>query len=471
MGRKQSMRAGGETGLNRRAFLGAMAAWPARPLFSRPRQPNIVLVLADDMGYGDLGAYGCPDIRTPRIDSIGRRGLRFTQFYSNCCQCTPTRTALLTGRYQHRVGGMECAVGIGDVARYDEAEWLHEQGELGLPAAETGALRGLKSAGYDLACIGKWHLGYPEKFRPNQHGFDEFFGILGGSADYFRHNESDGRHALYRNAQTVRRKGYITDLFAEEAVGWLKRRSERPFFLYLPFTAPHVPAQGPADADKPMGPANWHQNDRPTHARMIERMDTAVGEVLDQLQRMGAADNTIVVFASDNGGTRSARNGPFRGNKGTLWEGGIRVPCLAMWPGVAPEGRTTDRAAMTMDLLPTFVAAAGVSSSGFRFDGVDLQGALRGDRPAASEKRTLFWRYRRGSNVWKAVRDGDMKYVWQDGQEALHDIARDPSERKNLLNEAAPAAGELRGRLAAWERAVAAPRLAPFHARKSKVGD
>src|SRR5262245_45339733 len=206
--------------------------------------PNIVLILADDMGYGDLGCYGCPDIRTPNVDSLAKQGVRLTQFYSNGPECSPTRCALLTGRYQQRVGGLECAIGLHDVGRYDDAIWLQQRGELGLPATEVSMPRVLKTYGYDTACIGKWHLGYPEAFWPNRHGFDEFFGFLGGGVDYFSHQEpeKDGRTYFYHNTEAIKPTGYTTDLFADKAIAWLKKRTPKnPFFLYLPFNAPHTP--------------------------------------------------------------------------------------------------------------------------------------------------------------------------------------------------------------------------------------
>ncbi|MCP5118891.1 MAG: sulfatase-like hydrolase/transferase, partial [bacterium] len=245
--------------------------------------PNVVLLVADDMGYADLSSFGSPDIRTPHIDSIGARGVKLTQHYTNGPSCTPTRTALMTGRYQQRVGGLECAIGVGNVGRYDEAVWLADRGELGLPASEPTLPRLLKDHGYDTACSGKWHLGYMAEHSPNRHGFDEYFGILGGNADYFRHVEAAGDKVLYHNSEPVDRDGYLTELFVDHAVEWLSRRSEKPFFLYVPFNAPHTPVQGPDDSDKEITAENWGQGDRATYARMVEAMDTGVGRILAQL--------------------------------------------------------------------------------------------------------------------------------------------------------------------------------------------
>ncbi len=447
--------------MDRRRFLTTLAAAPA-VFAARPPRLNVVLIVADDMGYGDLSSYGAPDIRTPHIDSIGARGVRFEQFYSNAPECTPTRTALLTGRYQQRVGGLECAIGVNNVGRYDDAIWLAERGELGLPTSEITLPRIFKDAGYDTACFGKWHLGYTEKFSPNAHGFDEYFGIIGGNADYFTHHEvGEGGLALRHNGKSLVRKGYVTDLIADGAEAWLKKRASRPFFLYLPFTAPHTPIQDPDGFDPQTGTAPWRQGDRKIYAKMVERMDQRIGGVLAQLQKMGAAENTLVIFHSDNGADRNGRNLPFRGTKSEVWEGGIHVPCVMRLPGVLPEGRTIRQTSITMDLLPTILAAAGIAPPrGRTFDGIDLMPFLTGRRNP--QPRTLFWRFKRGNVVRKAVRDGDLKLVLDPREEALHDLAADPGEQKNLLPAAAGRAAPLRAKLAAWERDVMAPRLRPF---------
>ncbi|HTM51397.1 MAG TPA: sulfatase-like hydrolase/transferase [Bryobacteraceae bacterium] len=445
--------------ITRRQVLRLCGAAP----FSRARaagRPNVVLILADDMGYGDLSSYGCPDIRTPNIDSIGAKGVRLTKYYTNAPDCSPTRTATLTGRYQARVGGLECAIGVGNVGRYDDAEWLAKQGELGLPVSETSMARIFKNAGYDTACFGKWHLGYADKFSPNRHGFDEYFGILGGNADYFTHREEDGTNVLYRNGKPVEAKGYTTDLIAEEAVSWLARKRSKPFFLYVPFTSPHTPIQDPDGYDPKTGAAPVRQGHRPTYAKMIERLDRRVGDILSQLDRMGAAGETLVIFSSDNGGDPNGRNDPWRGKKGSLWEGGIRVPCMMRWPGRIPGGKTIDQVAVSMDLLPTMLAATGIAApSGRPLDGVNLLPVLEGLKP--NYPRTLFWRAKRGTRVRKAVRVGDLKLVIDEGEE-LHDLAKDELEQRNLLPTAEMIAKGLRAKLAAWEQEVMAPRLRPF---------
>lgn len=424
------------------------------------RMPNIVLLVADDLGSADLSSYGCPDIRTPNIDSLGRAGVRFTQCYANGPECTPTRTALLTGRYQQRVGGLECAIGVGDVGRYDEAIWLAQRGELGLPASELTLPRLLKAAGYSTACFGKWHLGYRPKFWPSRHGFNTWFGILGGNADYFKHTEDDGRHVLYQDDRPVKRTGYLTDLIAAEAIAWLKQAARSPFFLYVAFTAPHTPIQDPDEFDPATGTAPRRQGHRPTYAKMVERMDARVGDILAELDRLGLAENTIVIFISDNGADPNGSNGSLRGRKGTLWEGGIRIPCLMRWPSVLPAGRQVEQLALTMDLAPTLLAAAGVSAGRTRFDGVNLLPVLTGRAQPFS--RTVFWRYKRGNDRRKAVRRGDWKLVIDNDREELHDLRSDPREQRDLAAEQPALVTELNRLLSEWERSVQAPRLRGF---------
>ncbi|MGC8793895.1 MAG: sulfatase-like hydrolase/transferase [Bryobacteraceae bacterium] len=439
--------------MTRRQLLRLGAAAAHRP------STNIVLIVADDLGWGDLSCYGSPDIRTPNIDGIGRAGVRFTQAYANAPECTPTRTALLTGRYQQRVGGLECAIGVGDVGRYDEAIWLAERGELGLPATEPTLPRLLKRAGYSTGCFGKWHLGYRPKFWPSRHGFDTWFGILGGNADYFKHTEDDGRHVLYQNDRPLQRKGYLTDLIAGEAIAWLER-ARQPFFLYLAFTAPHTPIQDPDGFDPATGTAPRRQGHRPTYARMVERMDARVGDVLAALERLGVAQDTIVIFISDNGADPNGSNRPLRGGKGTLWEGGIRIPCLMRWPRLLPAGVITGQLMLTMDLAPTLLEAAGLSPGSVRFDGVDLLPVLAGHAQPFS--RTVFWRYKRGNDRRKAVRRGTWKLVIDNDRQQLHDLSRDEREEHDASTAQPALVAELRRLLEEWERPLEAPRLRGF---------
>jgi len=414
--------------------------------------------MADDLGYGDVGCYGCSDIRTLAIDSLAADGVRFTTFYSNAPECTPTRTALLTGRYQHRVGGLECALGIGNVGRYDDAIRLRRTRDLGLPVEEMSIARMLKDAGYATGISGKWHLGYEPKFFPLRHGFDSWFGPVGGAVDYFHHIEYTGKPALCENDKPVEREGYLTDLITDEAVEFIQRRRINPFFLYVAYTAPHTPYQGPDDKkSEPVPQADYNKGSRETYAAMVERMDQGVGRILKSLDSAGLTDNTLVIFMSDNGANRTGSNLPFSGYKGNLFEGGIRVPCIAKWPGVLARGMVSDQPCMTMDFSCSIVRAAGTKPPTDRkFDGMDILQAVASNQPV--QKRTLFWRIRRGERTRKAVRDGSLKYIrLQDGdnvKEYLFDLERDPAEKNNLFNQQPDNVRKLKTLLRNWEQKV-----------------
>lgn len=454
--------------LSQTAGLAALTAvWPGCRSGSSPtaRRPNIVLIMADDLGYGDLGCYGCTDIHTPEVDNLATQGVRFTNFYANAPECTPTRTALLTGRYQHRVGGLECALGIGNVGRYDDAIRLRETNDLGLPVEETTIARILKDAGYATAICGKWHLGYEPKFSPNNHGFDHAFYAIGGGMDYFHHVEPppSNMHALYLNGKPVKRKGYFTDLMTDEAIRFMEQQTENmPFSLYVPFTAPHSPYQGPCDFRPEALPENsdlWNQSKGPRdiYFAMIKRMDQCVGRILRKLEEKNLQDNTLVIFMSDNGASPSGSNLPFSGFKGNLFEGGIRVPCIVKWPGVLREGMVSNQPCMTMDFSRSIVRSAGAKPPKNRsFDGIDILRAIETNQPV--QKRTLFWRARRGQRTRKAVRDGSLKYIrlqeGNDVKEYLFDLEQDPAEENNLFSERKEDVRKLKILLDNWEEEV-----------------
>lgn len=426
------------------------------------RRPNIVFILADDLGYGDLGCYGRGDIQTPVLDGLAAQGVRFTQHYANGPECTPTRTAFLTGRYQQRVGGLECAIGTGNVGRYDDAMRLRESHDLGLPVAETSLARLLKDAGYATGITGKWHLGYEAQFAPHLHGFDTTFYCIGGGMDYFHYLDTVAGYNLFVDGQPVRREGYFTDLITAEAVTFIDRYQQGPFFLYVPYTTPHSPFQGPNDVRPdplPLDSPLWNQGIAPpqVYRAMIEHMDTCIGRILQALEKRGLAQNTVVVFASDNGGTRSARNTPLSGIKGSTYEGGIRVPGMVRWPGKIPAGTTSDQVCCTLDFTASFVRIAGAHVSPDRaFDGLDIIRLIQDKRPA--QARTLFWRGRRGLRTWCAVREGDMKYVRRTEKEktteSLFDLKQDVGEKHNLRTTRPEDVRRLQAKLSAWEQDV-----------------
>ncbi len=447
-------------------FLMACSLFLPAVVANAAEKPNVVLILADDLGYGDLACYGRPDISTPRLDQLAREGVRFTHYYANGPECTPTRTALLTGRYQQWVGGLECAIGTGNVGRYDDAIRLREQNELGLPTSETTLPRLLKDAGYATAITGKWHLGYEPKFAPHLHGFDRTFYCIGGGMDYFHYLDNIAGYNLFVDGNPVRREGYFTDLATDEAIRFVREQRTGPFFLYLPYTTPHSPFQGPGDYQPdplPLDSPLWDQGQAPpeVYIAMIEHMDRCIGRVLDTLDELQLRQTTLVIFASDNGGTRSARNAPFFGYKGSTYEGGIRVPAIVRWPGVVPAGRVSEQACITFDFTAAIARLAGVSPPAERpFEGIDIIRHVAEGTPDFD--RTLFWRKPRGDSLWTGVRDGNLKYIGRrDGdrdEEFLFDLAADPAERQDLKSERPDDFTRLRDRYQRWEREVRANR-------------
>ena len=457
------------------AGLGALVC-PAPSADAAPataaERPSVVLIVADNLGHGDLSCYGCPDIRTPNIDRLATQGVRFTNFYANGPECSPTRTALFTGRYQQRVGGLECALGSGNVGRYDDAIWLAGRRQLGLPPGESTLIGLLKQAGFRTVGLGKWHLGYEKHFLPPRHGFDYFLASLGGTIDYFYHNEPDGTPVLFENDRPVRRDGYFTDMITGGAIDFLRKHPrDAPFFLYLPYTAPSAPFQHPdRKPDRPKVSTAWDSSDWQAGTRdvlrlIVQRLDQGVGQVMQTLEETGRADNTLVIFCSDNGAYPiAASNAPFRGYASELFEGGIHVACLARWPGVLPQGVVDDRPVMTFDLTASILATAGLTPPADRpLDGIDILGQIAASKPA--QPRTLYWRARRAERTWKAVRDGSLKYVSRDDagklDEWLFDLSRDPGEKSNLVDSRPGDVNRLKRLLAAWEQDVQPARKRP----------
>ena len=418
--------------------------------------PNIVFVLADDMGYGDLGCYGHPVAKTPRIDQLAREGVRFTQHYSNGPECSPTRTAFLTGRYQQRVGGLECAIGTGNVGRYDDAIRLADDRQLGLPAEKTVIPGRLQTAGYRCGVFGKWHLGYEPHFNPMEHSWNEFFGYLGGNVHYFNHRETSELHVLFNGRLPVYREGYMTHLITDASIDFIKRNQSKPFFLYIAHECPHFPFQGPSDAEKVVNAENWMEHDQDAYVEMLEDLDREVGRLLDALDEVGAAEDTLFVFASDNGGFAGAANmGGLNGAKGTTMEGGIRVPLIIRWPGKITPGSVSNQVCVTFDLTHSFLSACGAASDA-KLDGMDIIDHVAKDKE--NQERTLFWRGRRGDRTWSAVRDGDWKFVRKtqgnQTEQWLFDLKADANEELNLRSTNSELATRLQQKLAAWDQEV-----------------
>jgi arylsulfatase A-like enzyme len=389
---------------------------------STSRRPNVLFILADDMGYGDLSCYGRPDYQTPVLDNFARQGIRFTSAYAAAPVCTPTRCAFVTGRYPHRL-----AVGL-------KEPLTDPTSDIGLPPEHPTVASLLKANGYQTALVGKWHLGWKPEFGPNRHGYEEFFGILSGATDYFTHRAEDFKGSdLWENLTPVQRPGYLTDLLTQKAVEFIGRPRNRPFYLSLHYTAPHSPWEGPEDS------AIDHQRhgrgpmveggSLKVYASMVKSMDAGIGRVLNALTRAKLDRETLVIFTSDNGGERYSFNWPFSSGKMSLWEGGTRVPAIVRWPGVIRPGQTTEQAAITMDWTATILAAAGTAPDAANpLDGENLLPVCAGTRPAYD--RAFCWR----TTSQGAARMGRWKYLRESSGEHLFDLSSDPGEKVNLRN-------------------------------------
>lgn len=423
---------------------------PAELIATEPTKPNIVVIMSDDMGYADIGSHGCEDIPTPHIDSIAKRGVRFTDAYANGSFCTPTRAALMSCRYQHRYG-------IEDLGGP-------------LPAQAKTLPQRLKAAGYTTGMVGKWHLGTGDGFTPVDRGFEDFFGFLGGGHQYIIQPKGTGEYnaPILRNREPTNEQRYLTDAFGEEAAAFVERQkdSTKPFFLYLAFNAVHSPLQ----ATEKYGSRFAHIADkqRRTYAAMLSAMDDAIGRVLTKLSATGKLNHTLVVFTNDNGGptTRNAVNGsrntPLRGSKCETFEGGIRVPLLIQWPGVIEPGTTYRQPVISFDISATSLAAAGADAS--QIDGIDLLPFLTA-KQTGSPHAALFWRSRTMSNNYGA-RQGDWKFVHSTEGDAapgpkqmpardmLFNLASDISEQHDLAAEQPDKLAALKKLYEAWSDEV-----------------
>lgn len=397
---------------------------------------------------------GCPDIATPHIDRIAAEGVKFTDFYANAPVCTPTRTGFLTGRWQQRCG-IEFAFGYQvEQSRKVAGQWVPEPDihGLGLPLTETTLADRLTAAGYATGAFGKWHQGFKDEYNPINRGFGEYFGELLGHADYYKHTYYDGTYALRDGLKPVKKQGYFTDLINERAVDFIRRHKAVPFFLYVPHLAVHAPWQAPnALAPTMVTKESMHKGNRQIYQAMVERIDQGVGMILAELEKHGLSDNTLVVFNSDNGGERLSRNAPLFHHKATLWEGGIRVPCVMRWPAKLPQGHITHQPAITMDLHATFLAAAGAPFPKEKpLDGIDLTPLLTAAAPPT--ERTFYWRIDRSNRKQKAIRHGRWKYL-NDGNtmDLLFDLENDIGERSNLGYQRPEILQDLKTRLKHWE--------------------
>jgi arylsulfatase A-like enzyme len=453
--------------INRREFLGSAVAASALASATvahnlsgdsrKQSHPNVLFILADDLGWGDLSCYGRPDYRTPNLDHLATEGTRFTHAYSASPVCTPTRCAFMTGQYpaRHQIG-----------LREPLRERKTEGGRVGLTPGFPTVASLLGARGYETALVGKWHLGYLPKYSPLKSGFDEFYGIMSGAGDYFKHEDMTGTRDFFQNEDPIppERTGYMTDLLTERAIEFLKRRRTKPFYLSLHYTAPHWPWEGPSDLESSRTVRRGYDEFRgggsfKIYAEMMRSMDAGIGKVLQALHDARLAGDTLVIFTSDNGGERFSYNWPFRGEKGKLLEGGIRVPAIVRWPGVVPGGRVTEQVAITMDWTATILAASGAKPDGaaqHKLDGMDLLPVLqsKGARPPQAE-RILFWRH----DVQSAVRAGQWKYLNDGNDEYLFNLLTDERENADYKKTEAREFARLKEDFLNWDKQVL-PRLA-----------
>ncbi len=392
-----------------------------------PSRPNFIFILADDLGHADLGCYGGRAPVSPRLDELAAQGMRFTQGYANSPVCSPTRFALISGRWQYRLRGAAEEPLTGAKAR--------RRDDLGMPPSHPTLPSLLRGAGWRTALVGKWHLGFPPLFGPLKSGYDEHFGPYSGGVDYFSHQTMNGRHDLWENDRPAHVEGYLTDVLSDRAVDFVRRCAgeRRPFLLSLHYTAPHWPWESRDDAHVPatLDGAIHHPAGGSIHTyrRMIHHMDEGIGRLVDELDRLGIADDTLIVFTSDNGGERFSDNWPLIGGKMDLTEGGIRVPCIARWPARVPAGTVCHLPVITMDWTATLLAAAGVPPDpGHPLDGAALLDVLA-DPAAGDAERPLFWRMKYRDQ--HAMRQGRWKYLRIEGIEYLFDLQQDERERAN----------------------------------------
>jgi arylsulfatase A-like enzyme len=402
--------------------------------------PNVVLIVADYMGYSDTEPYGATDVRTPHLKRLAAEGFRLTNAYASAPVCVPSRAALLTGVYQHRLG-LE----------------RNEDVKKGLPSSHQTVAERLRTAGYRTAMIGKWHLGFGDGVGPNARGFDTSLAFNSWSIDYYSHRTPAGEPGLYEDGRPVEIAGYSTEVFAARAVDFIQSQDTRPFFLYLAFNATLPPRQPPGRPDdvRARGPgavpmAEWHRGTREDYVAVVEALDAGIGRVLASLEKKGVRDNTLVIFTYDHGGRELARNAPLFHGFATLWEGGIRVPLVVRWPSRLGRG-VSAQPTIHMDVAATILAAAGLEPDARgNLDGIDLIPILTGRAPAFD--RTFFWRLSFPGRQQKAVRRGRWKLIEDGNTPLLFDVSEDLSERRDLRYAQPSIVSDLRGALNAWEK-------------------
>ncbi len=408
----------------------------------RAVKPNIIIVMADDLGYGDLSCYGSKMINTPNLDKMAAEGMRFTDFHSNGPVCSPTRAALLTGKYQQRVG-------------IDGVVTAKFHRDHGLATSEKTFAESLKEAGYVTGMFGKWHVGYQSEFNPVHQGFDEYIGYVSGNVDYHSHIDQEGYEDWWNGDTLKKEKGYSTDLITQHSIDFINKHKEEPFLLYIPHEAPHGPFQGRSSkAERYVG---W-KNDKNSknnlsqgelneiYTEMVEVMDEGIGKVISTLKELKLDKKTLVFFCSDNGGIKKVgSNGDLKGYKSTLWEGGHRVPAIAWYPGVIAPDQINDETILTMDLYPTITEIIGMEMPE-EIDGISIKNLLFNNETLP--QRELYWGY----SGRKAIRKGDWKLMLpkKDGEPMLFNLKNDICEKNNVANDYPELVKEMLKKLETW---------------------
>jgi len=407
-------------------------------------RPNIIFMMADDLGYADLSCYGRKEYQTPNLDKLCTQGMKFMNAYAAAPVCTPTRVAFMTGRYPARL----------KAGLYEPI--TPKDSLVGL-SGETPTIAGqLKKAGYETYLVGKWHLGREAPYSPIRNGFDYFYGFHAGTIDYISHNNGP----LYENEKPVKREGYTTNIWADKAVEIISKQHSKPFFLSVMFNAPHWPWQGPESKPYPNPNIrfdNWKVGgSAEIFADMVKSLDSAVGRIVKAVDDLHLENNTIIIFTSDNGGEQYSDNGVYKGGKMTLWEGGIREPAFVRWTGIIKEKSVTNQVATTMDWTATILSVAGAGDdSKLSLDGIDMMPLLEGKKKEFD--RTLYWRIFQ-HNQHQAVRDGKWKWLQDEkGNEYLFDLDEDPSEKNNVKENFTEIFQRLKNKYGDWEKTVLAP--------------
>ncbi|MBL8178628.1 MAG: sulfatase-like hydrolase/transferase [Bryobacterales bacterium] len=438
--------------MTRRQWLQTSFAAPfAGPARAQSRKPNIILIVADDLGYAGLGCYGNQQIKTPNIDLLAAEGMRFTDFVVSWPACTPSRSSILTGRYPQRNG-------LYDMIRNNEVNWKYQYTEetyavspemtIGMDTREVTIGQALQHAGYTTGVIGKWDGGRARRFLPLQRGFDFYYGFANTGIDYYTHQRY-GVASMFRGNRRIQEPGHATDLFLREALAFLKQNRTRPFFLYLPFNAPHGAStfhkDDPQEEPKYMDMYKHLPKGIAQTAAWTTHLDDAVGAIMAELKALGQDENTLVIFSSDNGGTGAAYNGPLRGKKAQMYEGGIRVPMIARWPGRIPKGAVNRDFVSSLEYFPTFLAAAGAQPpSSVKLDGFNLLPVLEGK--AKSPRTEFFWQ-RQGD---KAARSGHWKWVETAQGAALYNLSTDLGEQHDLSQENPAVFASMKAKWHSW---------------------